>query len=78
MDCDVDATRSGADELEIPVILRKRVLRPPSTTPEPWPNGDYDIDIKDLQFVNGRFGSTCAYPILEQPEPVAGDGVGVP
>ena len=26
---------------------------------EPWPTGDYDIDVKDLQFVNGRVGSTC-------------------
>ncbi len=24
--------------------------------------GDGDIDIKDLQFVYGRFGSTCAAP----------------
>jgi hypothetical protein len=25
-------------------------------------NGDGDIDIKDIQFVFGRFGSTCASP----------------
>ncbi len=25
-------------------------------------NGDGDIDIKDIQFVYGRFGSTCANP----------------
>jgi hypothetical protein len=30
-------------------------------------NGDGDIDINDLQFVYGRFGSTCAAPHPPQP-----------
>ena len=29
--------------------------------------GDGDIDINDLQFVYGRFGSTCANPWPAQP-----------
>jgi hypothetical protein len=33
---------------------------------EPWPTGDFDIDIKDLQFVFGRDGSTCNVPIPPQ------------
>jgi hypothetical protein len=33
-----------------------------------WPvNGDGDIDIKDVQFVFGRFGSTCDEPHPPQP-----------
>jgi len=31
------------------------------------PLGDYDIDVKDLQFVFGRDGSTCANPYPPQP-----------
>jgi len=31
------------------------------------PLGDFDIDIKDLQFVAGRFGSTCQNPVPDQP-----------
>jgi hypothetical protein len=34
---------------------------------DPWPNGDLDIDIKDLQFVFGRDGSNCKTPM---PTPV--------
>jgi hypothetical protein len=44
---------------------------------QPWPNGDFDIDIKDLQFVFGRIGSTCAAPIPDQ-TPMAADGMGQP
>jgi hypothetical protein len=33
---------------------------------EPWPTADFDIDIKDLQFVFGRDGSTCQTPLPEQ------------
>jgi hypothetical protein len=29
--------------------------------------GDFDIDVKDLQFVFGRDGSTCNNPIPDQP-----------
>jgi hypothetical protein len=33
--------------------------------------GDFDIDIKDLQFVFGRNGSTCAAPIPSGQGPLA-------
>jgi hypothetical protein len=32
----------------------------------PLQNGDGEIDVNDLQFVYGRFGSTCASPIPAQ------------
>lgn len=35
----------------------------------PLANGDGRIDIQDVQFVYGRFGSTCASPIPPQPVP---------
>jgi uncharacterized repeat protein (TIGR01451 family) len=44
---------------------------------QPWPTGDFDIDIKDLQFVFGRIGSTCAAPIPLQP-PVLATGINEP
>jgi hypothetical protein len=34
---------------------------------EPSPRGDGDIDIRDVQFVYGRYGSTCAAPRPPQP-----------
>jgi hypothetical protein len=45
---------------------------------EPWPTADFDIDIKDLQFVFGRDGSTCANPIPDNQDPQSGGGVGQP
>ena len=45
---------------------------------EPWPYGDYDIDAKDVQFVAGRVGSTCANPIPDNQDPVPAEGVGQP
>jgi hypothetical protein len=41
----------------------------PNTTPT-----DFDIDIKDLQFVFGRNGSNCIDPIPDQdPQPAIPD-----
>ena len=45
---------------------------------EPWPTGDFDIDIKDLQFVFGRNNSSCQAPIPNQQNPLAGSGGGQP
>ena len=45
---------------------------------QPWPAGDFDIDIKDIQFVSGRDGSTCAAPIPDNQDPVPPDGVNQP
>ena len=45
---------------------------------QPWPAGDFDIDIKDLQFVFGRDGSTCAVPIPDQQAPQVPDGINQP
>jgi uncharacterized repeat protein (TIGR01451 family) len=45
---------------------------------EPFVTGDFDIDIKDLQFVFGRDGSTCAIPIPNNQNPQAASGVGQP
>jgi hypothetical protein len=45
---------------------------------QPWPTGDFDIDIKDLQFVFGRDGSTCDTPIPNDQDPVPAGGVGQP
>jgi hypothetical protein len=44
---------------------------------QPWPTGDFDIDIKDLQFVFGRIGSTCQNPIPDQ-NPMDAGGLGQP
>ena len=45
---------------------------------QPWPAGDFDIDIKDLQFVFGRDGSSCATPIPDNQDPVTPDGINQP
>jgi len=44
---------------------------------QPWPTGDFDIDIKDLQFVFGRIGSSCANPIPDQ-NPMSAGGITQP
>jgi hypothetical protein len=45
---------------------------------EPFVTGDFDIDIKDLQFVFGRDGSTCADPVPNNQDPQSAEGVGQP
>jgi hypothetical protein len=45
---------------------------------EPFTTTDFDIDIKDLQFVFGRLGSTCAAPIPNNQDPIPAAGVGQP
>ena len=45
---------------------------------EPFVTPDFDIDIKDLQFVFGRIGSTCDDPIPNNQEPLPANGVGQP
>jgi len=45
---------------------------------EPFTTPDFDIDIKDLQFVFGRIGSTCDEPIPNSQEPQSANGVGQP
>ena len=77
MDCDVDATDQALMNWRFPSFFGSAYYDPLYDL-EPWPNGDYDIDIKDLQFVNGRFGSTCAYPIPNNQNPLQATGVGVP
>jgi hypothetical protein len=45
---------------------------------EPFVTGDFDVDIKDLQFVFGRLGSTCQDPHPDNQLPVPAAGVGQP
>jgi uncharacterized repeat protein (TIGR01451 family) len=45
---------------------------------EPFVTGDFDIDIKDLQFVFGRDGSLCSDPIPNNQNPQSASGVGQP
>jgi uncharacterized repeat protein (TIGR01451 family) len=45
---------------------------------EPFVTGDFDIDIKDLQFVFGRDGSTCDDPLPDNQDPESAEGVGQP
>jgi hypothetical protein len=45
---------------------------------EPFVTGDFDIDIKDLQFVFGRDGSTCDDPLPDNQDPQSAEGVGQP
>jgi hypothetical protein len=45
---------------------------------EPAIAPDDDIDIKDLQFVFGRNGSTCDHPLPEQPSPTPINTPGTP
>jgi hypothetical protein len=45
---------------------------------QPWPTGDFDVDVKDLQFVFGRVGSTCQNPIPDDQDPLIASGVGQP
>lgn len=45
---------------------------------EPFTTLDFDIDIKDMQFVFGRDGSTCAAPIPDNQWPIPAEGVGQP
>jgi hypothetical protein len=45
---------------------------------EPFVTGDFDVDIKDLQFVFGRLGSTCQDPHPDNQLPVPAQGVGQP
>jgi uncharacterized repeat protein (TIGR01451 family) len=45
---------------------------------EPFVTGDFDIDIKDLQFVFGRDGSLCLNPIPNNQNPQSASGVGQP
>jgi hypothetical protein len=37
-----------------------------------------DIDIKDLQFVFGRIGSTCASPVPDTQGPIPAESLGSP
>lgn len=45
---------------------------------EPFVTPDFDIDIKDLQFVFGRIGSNCDAPIPNNQNPLPANGVGQP
>jgi uncharacterized repeat protein (TIGR01451 family) len=45
---------------------------------EPFVTGDFDIDIKDLQFVFGRIGSDCSDPLPDNQDPLPADGMGTP
>ena len=45
---------------------------------EPFVAPDFDLDIKDMQFVFGRVGATCAAPVPDNQLPVPAVGIGQP
>jgi len=63
LDMQLEASKHGVDEGSLLYNLFYDVN-------SPLANGDRSIDINDIQFVYGRFGSTCAMPIPPQnPQP---------
>jgi hypothetical protein len=60
MDAQAIAFRWGANKGGL--LYAERFNLEPSGT-----QADYDVDIKDVQFVYGRFGSTCTTPHPSQP-----------
>jgi len=78
LDCDVDVVDDQLISFRYGATFGILTYDPffdlePNTTPT-----DFDIDIKDLQFVFGRIGSTCADPIPDNQDPVPAEGVGQP
>jgi len=77
IDCDVDAVDAALMNWRFQSFFGSGYYDP-NYDLEPWPNGDYDIDIKDLQFVNGRIGSTCRNPIPNNQNPMPAYIVALP
>ena len=70
-DCDVDVVDGQAMAFRWNAMLGNLLYGEcydlePSVSPGGI-NGDGDIDVKDIQFVFGRIGSTCANPNPPQP-----------
>ena len=74
LDCDVDVVDDQLIAFRYGAFFGVLTYDPffdlePNTTPT-----DFDIDIKDLQFVFGRNGSTCTAPVPPQePQPAIPD-----
>jgi hypothetical protein len=78
LDCDVDVVDDQLIAFRYGATFGVLTYDPffdlePNTTPP-----DFDIDIKDLQFVFGRIGSACQEPIPNSQEPQPANGVGQP
>ncbi len=77
MDCDVDLYDQQLMNFHYQAFFGS-LLYDPAFDLEPWPTGDFDIDVKDVQFVNGRVGSTCEHPIPDNQWPVPAYIVALP
>jgi hypothetical protein len=77
MDCDVQVTDAQRIAFRYGSFFGQ-LLYDTFYDMEPFVTPDFDIDIKDLQFVFGRIGSTCADPIPNSQEPQSANGVGQP
>jgi uncharacterized repeat protein (TIGR01451 family) len=77
MDCDVDINDSQLIAFRYGSFFGHLVYNQ-NYDLEPWPTADFDIDIKDLQFVFGRLGSDCVTPIPDNQDPQEGGSVGQP
>jgi len=76
-DCDVDVNDAQRIAFRYGSFFGHLVFDPGFDL-EPWPTGDFDIDIKDLQFIFGRISSTCSDPIPDNQDPLVATGVGQP
>ena len=77
MDCDVDVIDAQRIAFRYGAFMGQ-LLYDTFFDLEPFVTPDFDIDIKDLQFVFGRIGSTCRAPIPNSQEPQPANGVGQP
>jgi hypothetical protein len=77
MDCDVDVIDAQRMAFRYGAFMGQ-LLYDTFFDLEPFVTPDFDIDIKDLQFVFGRIGSGCQEPIPNSQEPQPANGVGQP
>jgi hypothetical protein len=77
MDCDVQVTDAQRIAFRYGSFFGQ-LLYDTFYDMEPFVTPDFDIDIKDLQFVFGRIGSTCDEPIPNNQDPISANGVGQP
>jgi len=76
-DCDVDITDAQRISFRYGAFFGQ-LLYDTFFDLEPLTTPDFDLDIKDLQFVYGRVGSTCQDPVPDNQHPLDANGQGQP
>jgi len=76
-DCAVTVTDAQATAFRYGAFFGQ-LLYDPFFDLEPFVAPDFDLDIKDMQFVFGRVGSTCEAPVPDNQWPVPAEGIGQP